>query len=100
MRAKGPRPEPDIEWPGLAAWQASRRHSPAIPGVRTRVAVAEPRRETASKIVVLRRALDIRLRPWAFRPGTGLLLWAFVALHHRWWRALYELESGRFQGFL
>ena len=31
------------------------------------------RRETASKIVGLRRALDIRLRPWAFRPHIGLL---------------------------
>ena len=30
------------------------------------------RRETASKIAGLRRALDIRLRPWAFRPRTGL----------------------------
>ena len=61
----------------LTGWQASRRHSPAIPGVRTRVAVAEPTRETASKIVGLRRALDIRLRPWAFRPGIGLLPMGF-----------------------
>ena len=38
---------------------------------------AEPRRETASKIVGLRRALDIRLRPWAFRPGIGLLPMGF-----------------------
>jgi hypothetical protein len=35
------------------------------------------RRETASKIVGLRRALDIRLRPWAFRPGIGLLPMGF-----------------------
>jgi Protein of unknown function (DUF3631) len=33
----------------------------AIADVRTRVPVAEPRRDTASKIVGLRRALDIRL---------------------------------------
>jgi hypothetical protein len=34
-------------------------------------------RETASKIVGLRRALDIRLGPWAFRPGIGLLPMGF-----------------------
>ena len=26
--------------------------------------------------------------------------WASGVLHSRWWRALYELESGRLQGFL
>ena len=35
------------------------------------------RRETASKIVGLRRALDIRRRPWALRPGIGLLPMGF-----------------------
>jgi hypothetical protein len=41
------------------------------------VAVVEPRRENASKIVGLRQALDIRLRPWGFRPGIGLLPMSF-----------------------
>ena len=31
-------------------------------------------------IVGLRRALDIRLRPWTFRPGIGLLPMGFCCV--------------------
>ena len=39
-------------------------------------------------------------RPWALRPGMGLLPMGFCCATSPVWRALYELESGRFQGFL
>ena len=64
---------------GCDGWQASGCHSPAIPGARTRLAVAELRRETASKIVGLRRALVVRLRLWVFRPHIGLLPLRYIA---------------------
>ena len=55
-------------FPGVAWKKAGRRQ-----GV-TRQPLAHvsrwPRRETASKIVGFRRALDIQLRPWAFRDAT------------------------------
>ena len=43
------------------------------PGTGADTADGGTRRENASKIVGLRRALDIRLRPWVFRPDIGLL---------------------------
>ena len=43
---------------------------PHVPGIRFDFAPQpSPARETASMIVGLRRTLDIRLRPWTFRPG-------------------------------
>ena len=59
----------------------------------------EADRETASKIVGLRRALDIRLRPRGFRPHIGLLPLSYIADDVRP-VATNGLESGRFQGFL
>ena len=56
----------------VTAGKRQGRHSPAISGV-PHVCGGGTRRETASKIGGLRRALDIRLRPWAFRHGIGLL---------------------------
>ena len=50
--------------------------------------------------VGLRRALDIRLRPWAFRPGIGLLTLRYLAGGEVRAVATNGLESGRFQGFL
>jgi len=43
---------------------------------------------------------DIRLRPWAFRPGIGLLSMGFCCATSPVVASAIELESGRVQGFL
>ena len=48
----------------------------------------------------LRRALDIRPRPWVFRPRTGLLPWRYIAAGDVRPVATNGLESGRFRGVL
>ena len=62
----GPAPEP-----------GSRRVSMTPFGVMTRT---DSTRSSIWKIVGLRRALDIRLRPWVFRPHIGLLPLRYIAV--------------------
>ena len=50
--------------------------------------------------VGLRRALDIRLRPWAFRPPTGLLPLRWLSPVVTCALLNNGLVSGRFQGVL
>ena len=185
MRAEDPRPEPDIEWPGLAADsdgrsivarsyrdianailadqsgadhdEAAQGHQPTwlLPrAVRERMgtvlrcgrhtvttkqcrrhrqplsrhsfagcdAVTAGGRQGITRQQFLALAHVSRRRNQGARPrrrssacgarsifGSGYgpfalvpvcYQWASVALHRRWWRALYELESGRFHEFL
>jgi hypothetical protein len=47
----------------------------------------------------LRRALDIRLRPWAFRPHIGLLPLSYIAAGDVHTVATNGLEVAAFKGF-
>ena len=65
-------------------WRSEKRHLvPIIPMLR-------PGRETASKIVGL-RARSISGSAVGLAAWYGFAINASVALHRRWWRALYEL---------